>query len=110
MSRVILNAMMTLFTINIRNSKTDQYRQGNEILVSKGHKSACKFDMYLRYIAFSEEFLFRPIVRLKGERTKSQVIQQSENLVGRLKSIATNTKMKWAAMGSPWGAHGLAAH
>ncbi|KAJ8307386.1 hypothetical protein KUTeg_015470, partial [Tegillarca granosa] len=32
--------------LNIRKGKTDQYRQGNQILISKGMTSACPYAMY----------------------------------------------------------------
>ena len=34
----------------IKKSKTDQYRQGSEVLIAKGSTSACPVSMYLRYI------------------------------------------------------------
>jgi hypothetical protein len=50
-------------------NKTDQYRQSNEILISKGSTSACPYNMFLNYLQLvdsggvSEFFLFRPIYR-----------------------------------------------
>lgn len=56
--------------LNILKSKTDQYRQGSQVLVSKGVTSACPYSMYIRYIKlvefsnFPEHFyLFRPVFR-----------------------------------------------
>ena len=34
----------------IKKSKTDQYRQGSEVLIAKGSTSACPVSMYLRYL------------------------------------------------------------
>ena len=34
----------------LNKSKTDQYRQGNEVLISKGFSVACPFNMYLKYV------------------------------------------------------------
>ena len=51
--------------LNIIKSKTDQYRQGNEVLISKGVSVACPYNMYLRYIKLagfeygSDKFLFK---------------------------------------------------
>ena len=36
------------FCMNIRKSKTDQYRFGNEVAISKGHSAACPYSMLLR--------------------------------------------------------------
>ncbi|VDI24493.1 Hypothetical predicted protein [Mytilus galloprovincialis] len=53
----------------LNKSKTDQYRQGNEVLISKGFSVACPFNMYLKYVRLagfvegSEMFLFRPVFR-----------------------------------------------
>ena len=50
-------------------NKTDQYRQSNKILISKGSTSACPYNMFLNYLQLvdsggvSEFFLFRPIYR-----------------------------------------------
>ena len=50
-------------------NKTDQYRQSNEILISKGSTSACPYNMFLNYLQLvdsggvSEFFLYRPIYR-----------------------------------------------
>ena len=52
-------------------SKTDQYRQENEVLISKGVSVACPYNMYLSYIKIagleygSDKFLFRPVLGLK---------------------------------------------
>lgn len=54
---------------HINKSKTDQYRQSNEILISKGSTSACPYNMSLKYLQLvdsggvSENCLFRPIYR-----------------------------------------------
>lgn len=41
--------------IFIRKSKTDQYRQGNEILISRGNTAACPVNMYQRYLDLLED-------------------------------------------------------
>lgn len=35
---------------NIQKSKTDRYRQGNEVLIANGVTTACPVKMYLRYL------------------------------------------------------------
>ncbi|XP_052063214.1 uncharacterized protein LOC127702933 [Mytilus californianus] len=37
----------------IEKSKTDQYRNGNEVLISKGDTIACPYEMFLRYVNLS---------------------------------------------------------
>lgn len=57
------------FVLMIRKSKTDQYRNGNEVVISKGVTTACPHAMILKYIELagidldSNNFLFRPIFR-----------------------------------------------
>jgi len=57
--------------IKIRKSKTDQYRDGDEVLISKVVSSACPYTMFLRYVDLanvdlsSDMFLFRPLYRSK---------------------------------------------
>lgn len=57
------------FTLRITKSKTDQYRKGNEIPISKGHTVACPLRMLKRYLDISKQscistkFLFRPVFR-----------------------------------------------
>lgn len=59
----------THFAIHIRKSKTDQYRHGSEIVVSRGASVACPYMMLLRYLDISKQsvsdttFLFRPCFR-----------------------------------------------
>lgn len=58
--------------LKIRRSKTDQYRDGNTVLISKGETEACPFSMLQRYISLasidlsSDHFLFKPIYRSKS--------------------------------------------
>lgn len=57
------------FSLKIRKSKTDQYRFGNDIVISKGETSACPFSMLKRYLQLGEidlnsgHFLFKQIFR-----------------------------------------------
>lgn len=56
-------------SICIRKSKTDCYRQGNNIVIAKGSTSACPYTMLQRYIACanlklgSDSYLFKPACR-----------------------------------------------
>ena len=54
--------------ITIRKSKTDQYRQGNEIVIARMGNKTCPCSAFLsldKVDLQSEEALFRPIVRTK---------------------------------------------
>ena len=57
--------------IQIRKSKTDVYRSGNELLISSGFTSACPYKMLQRYMTkadinnSSDNYLFRPVVRFR---------------------------------------------
>ena len=60
------------FTINIRSSKTDQFRSGNKVLVAKGNTPACAYSMLNRFISLaaidlkSSDYLFKPLIKSKG--------------------------------------------
>ena len=41
------------FTLNIRSSKTDQFRSGNKVMIAKGHTSACVYLMLNRFISLA---------------------------------------------------------
>ncbi|KAK3093085.1 hypothetical protein FSP39_010888 [Pinctada imbricata] len=59
-------------SLHIRKSKTDQYRSGDEIFISKGSTVACPVLMLQKYIKLadicldSDHFLFKPVFRSKG--------------------------------------------
>ena len=87
------------FSVYIRKSKTDQYRQGKEIVVAKGITVACPYSMMRRYFeeakinSDSEDFLFKPIFR---SRDKCALIKKNkplsytrtrECLISRLKEV-----------------------
>lgn len=86
--------------IHINSSKTDQYRKGNEIYISKGQTVACPVNMFLRYISLSnldpksDEYIFKPIFRSKGiakliyKNKPLSYTAARENIVKRLKQVA----------------------
>lgn len=86
--------------LNIQKSKTDQYRQGNEVLIANGVTSACPVKMYLRYLDLlgtiedKDFFLFRPIFRSKNvckliyKNKKLSYTSARSNLLSMLKSVA----------------------
>lgn len=55
--------------LNIAKSKTDQYRYGDQIVISKGQSVACPVNMLERYFLLanidntSSSFLFKPVYR-----------------------------------------------
>ena len=83
-------------------NKTDQYRQSNEILISKGSTSACSYNMFLKYSqlvdsgGISECFsLFRPIYRsgstfkLKRNNKKLGYTAAKTTLLKRINLVST---------------------
>ena len=88
------------FSLYIHKSKTDQYRFGNEIVVSKGISAACPHAMLTRYLALTEQslmshfYLFRPCFRSEGVSRLVSVdkplsyTRARECLVSRLKEVA----------------------
>ena len=64
-------------SVHISSSKTDQYRQGDSVIVARTHRSTCPVSMMERYMSIagisssSSAKLFRGIVRTKnGERLR----------------------------------------
>lgn len=87
------------FSLYIRKSKTDQYRFGKEIVISKGQTSACPYLMLERYVSLgeinldSDEFLFKQVYRLRGTCrliNKNKPLSYTgarEAIIKRLKSV-----------------------
>lgn len=88
------------FSINITKSKMDQYRSGNEVVISKGESSACPFSMLLKYMSLagltteSDGYLFRPLYRSGSickpihKDKKLSYTRARQCLLGRLKFVA----------------------
>lgn len=86
----------------INKSKTDQYRQGNEILISKGLSIACPYVMFRRYLELanfdfdSNKNLFRQICRsgnnckLIDKDKKLSYTAAREALLGRIRLVSPN--------------------
>jgi integrase len=93
------------FTLNIDKSKTDQYRKGNEIVVSKGVTTACPFLMLHKYMSIarvdsqSSKYLFRPIFRSKGtvslvyKDRKLSYTSARECVISRLKEVSAGINL-----------------
>ena len=86
--------------LTIRKSKTDQFRAGNKVYISKGSTSACAYSMLKRYIEVScsdlqsDSFLFKPIFKSKGVQRlmhKNKPLSYTrtrECIVSKLKIVA----------------------
>lgn len=86
-------------SLYISKSKTDQYRQGNKVLISEGESAACPIKLLRRYILEagvsleSDVFLFRPAYR-SGRKCaliyKNKPISYTrarETIVSRLREV-----------------------
>lgn len=92
-------------SIQIAKSKTDIYRAGNEILISKGVTSACPYSMLFKYKEkaglniLSDEYLLRPVVRSRGncklvhKNKKLSYTRTREIIISKLKLVAPNLNL-----------------
>ena len=88
------------FILKINKSKTDQYRKGNEVPISKGTTIACPLRMVQRYLELSKQtcssnkYLFRPVFRsghtcaLIHKDKFLSYTRARECILGRLKEVA----------------------
>ena len=91
--------------LKIRKSKTDVYRCGKEVLISKGTSSTCPQSMLQKYlyvtkqVVDSEKFLFRPVNRSKGKAKllvadkKLSYTRARECIVAKLKLVAPDLNL-----------------
>lgn len=91
--------------IQIRKSKTDVYRSGNELLISSGVTSACPYKMLQRYMTkacidnSSDNYLFRPVVRsrdtckLLNKVKKLSYTRTREIVLEKLKLVAPDLNL-----------------
>ena len=98
--------------LKIRKSKTDVYRCGKEVLISKGTSSACPQSMLQKYLYVtkqdvdSDKFLFRPVNRSKGKAkllVADKILSYTrarECIVAKLKLVAPDLNL---------GTHSLSA-
>ena len=94
----------THLTIKVSHSKTDQYRKGNEVVISRSGKVTCPVSNLERYMKLTDistskvsDFLFKPIVKV---RSRYKVIDKvkplsytraRESLVKLLREFVPNT-------------------
>ena len=97
-----MTSLFSATSLLIRKSKTDQYRQGHEIVIAKGSTIACPYNMLKRYLdvaklSTSEDmFMFRPGFRSKercGLISKNKSLSYTrtrETLLSRLREVVTD--------------------
>lgn len=97
--------MTDYIVIRIRKSKTDIYREGKDVYISKGSSIACPYLMLQKYMSDTnlstsfDQFLFRPIQNIRGKyaliKTNKQLsyTRAKECIVSKLKSVAPNLKL-----------------
>ena len=99
---ILILFFINYLSIQIRKSKTDVCRSGNEILISKGVSSACPYTMLQKYMSnvcassFSEKYLFRAVIRsrdvckLLEKDRKLRYTRTREVVLSKLKLVALN--------------------
>ena len=92
-------------SIQIRKSKTDIYREGNEVLIAKGVSVACPYNMLKTYMGkasidcSSEMYLFRSVIRsrhvckLSDKDKKLSYTRTREIVLAKLKLVAPNLNL-----------------
>ena len=79
--------------VRVQHSKTDQYRDGNEVLIARTGSSVCPVAMLERYMAMAnltpavENWLFRPLTATKHGHKLKQVGKMTYSRVSSYKSI-----------------------
>ena len=103
----------TYVTIHIAKSKTDQFRDGNEVLLSKIDSPACPYSALTKYVkAFnvdlsSPNFLFRAMYSVKG---KSDLRHKMKRLsYTRTRELILSRLHEVAPVGCNIGLHSLRA-
>ena len=98
--------------INIRKSKTDQFRSGNKVFIAKGATSACAYTMLRRYVTkcgketMSDSYLFKPLFKSKG---KCNLIHKNKKLSYTRTRECILNKLKMVAPELNLGTHSLRA-
>ncbi|XP_060595759.1 uncharacterized protein LOC132749863 [Ruditapes philippinarum] len=98
--------------VKVTQSKTDIYRDGSEIVISKGTSSACPIDMLKRYVSkanlslSSDDFLFKPAFRSKN---RPSLINKNKKLSYTRTRECIKSKLRLIAPNSNLGTHSLRA-
>ncbi|XP_072175243.1 integrase/recombinase xerD homolog [Diadema setosum] len=87
-------------SLQLNKSKTDQYRKGSTVVLSRGESSACPLRVLKNYMekaginVGSDQFIFRPAFCTKGARSlvkmnkKLSYTRARETVVARLKEVS----------------------
>ena len=98
--------------LKIRKSKTDIFRQGKEVLISKGKTLACPYNMLKNYMSSAglsvtmNSYLFRPMLKSKG---KHNLISENKPLSYTRARECIVSKLQLVAPGLKLGTHSLRA-
>ena len=91
--------------LKIVHSKSDQYSQGNDVLISKGNTLACPVSIFRHYVSLSrlilnsDIYIFRPlythmgIAKLIYKNKKISYTAARENILKRLISVEQNLNL-----------------
>ncbi|XP_060081902.1 uncharacterized protein LOC132561192 [Ylistrum balloti] len=99
-------------TLNIRKSKTDKYRFGSQVVISKGSTVACPYTMLSRYVELSkidlssDHFLFKQVYR-SGQGCK--LINKNKPLSYTGARQAVMKRLKLVSNDTNFGLHSLRA-
>lgn len=91
--------------LTVKNSKTDVYRKGSEIVIAKGTSFACPYSILSRYMSVanltvqSDDFLFKPAFRSKNvsalinKNKKLSYTRAKECIVDKLKLVGPDLNL-----------------
>ena len=98
--------------IKVRQSKTDQYRDGNEVLIGRTGNETCPVAMLERYMAMAnltpaeENWLFRPLTATKqGHRLK----QVGQLTYSRVQEVVREALRRLGEKPDDYGLHSFRA-
>ena len=106
-----LRLSLSHVTIKILKSKTDQLRQGNEVVIARTGSETCPISMLEKYITrakinlSSESYLFRPIVSSKVQRLRDT----GQLTYSRLRELLKTKLEELSYPSTEFGVHSLRA-
>lgn len=92
-------------SIHVTKSKTDQFRKGDDVVISKGQTNACPMSIVMRYMVCagidskSDHFLFKPAYGYKGNKylihknKPMSYTRTRETVVARLKEVGKGSNI-----------------
>jgi integrase len=99
-------------SLNIRKSKTDQYRKGHEVLIACGETIACPVRMLKKYLDIahidlsSDQFLFKAVYRSKD---KCGLIYKNKKISYNAAKTSIISKLKLVEKDLNFGLHSMRA-